>query len=96
MPINFCKISTQHGKLGYYFSKLTAQLTFPNIYVYVHRYIYIYVKRPIIAVLLQNKLLLKNNKVAKIRPRECLMPIIPAKKVETRRIQVEASPPRNS
>lgn len=51
MAVNFCTMPTQHGKLGYSFSKLTAQLKFPKIQIiYMYIYIYIYIKRPIIAV----------------------------------------------
>lgn len=51
MAVNFCTMPTQHGKLGYFFPKLTAQLKFPKIQIiYMYIYIYIYIKRPIIAV----------------------------------------------
>jgi hypothetical protein len=54
MTINFCTLPTQHGKLGYFFPKLTAQLVSRNSnYVYVCVCvcvcIYIYIKRLIIA-----------------------------------------------
>jgi hypothetical protein len=52
MAINFCTMPTQHGKPGYFFPKLTAQLKFPKIQIiYMCMYIFRFIlKRPIIAV----------------------------------------------
>lgn len=50
MAVNFCTMPTQHSKLGYVFPKLTAQLVSKKFKLYICIYIYIYIKRPIIAV----------------------------------------------
>lgn len=45
MAVNFCTMPTQHGKLGYFFPKLTAQLVSKNSnYIYVYIYLYLYKK----------------------------------------------------
>jgi hypothetical protein len=44
MIVHFCMRPTQHGKLGYFFPRSTALLTFPKVKNYIYVYFYLYKK----------------------------------------------------